>query len=105
MKKNQIHLENNINIRKEESECMDINYVPLEKFSDKADNSIYKLVIIAANRAKEIAAGKPVLLETPKSDKPTTIALEEIAAGKVQYKKIKDKILKLKEDIKQEVQT
>jgi len=65
---------------------MDINYVPLEKLLDKADNSIYKLVIIAANRAKEIASGKPLLLETPKSDKPTTIALEEIAAGKVRCK-------------------
>ena len=59
----------------------------LEKLLDRADNSIYKLVLISAKRAKEIVAGKPVLLETPKSAKPTTIALEEITAGKVQYKK------------------
>ncbi len=73
---------------------MDTIYVPLEKLLDKSDNSIYKLVIIAATRAKEIAAGKLVLLESPKSDKPTTIALEEIAAGKVFYKKGENKILK-----------
>lgn len=65
---------------------MDTNYVPLEKLLDKSDNSIYKLVIIAA--------GKLVLLESPKSDKPTTIALEEIATGKVFYKKGENKILK-----------
>jgi len=57
--------------------------IAVEKLLGKADNSIYKLVALAAKRAQEISAGKPILLETTKSDKPTTIALEEIAAGKV----------------------
>lgn len=45
--------------------------------------SIYKLVIIAARRAKELSEGAPKLIETD-SKKVTTIALEEILQGKIQ---------------------
>ncbi len=45
--------------------------------------SIYKLVIIAARRAKELAEGAPKLIETD-AKKVTTIALEEIRQGKIQ---------------------
>ncbi|MBV9849606.1 MAG: DNA-directed RNA polymerase subunit omega [Armatimonadetes bacterium] len=44
--------------------------------------SRYSLVVLAAKRAKQIKEGAPVLIETP-STNPLTIALEEIAAGKV----------------------
>jgi DNA-directed RNA polymerase subunit omega len=44
--------------------------------------SRYSLVVIAAKRAKQIKEGAPVLIETA-STNPLTIALEEIAAGKV----------------------
>jgi len=44
--------------------------------------SRYSLVVIAAKRAKQIKEGSPVLIETA-STNPLTIALEEIAAGKV----------------------
>jgi DNA-directed RNA polymerase subunit omega len=50
----------------------------------KQCKSAYKLVILAAKRAKEIAEGSPPLVETDKK-KITSIALEEILAGKVQY--------------------
>lgn len=44
--------------------------------------SRYSLVILAAKRAKQIKEGAPVLIDTD-STNPLTIALEEIAAGKV----------------------
>lgn len=44
--------------------------------------SRYSLVVIAAKRAKQIKEGAPILIETA-STNPLTIALEEIAAGKV----------------------
>lgn len=44
--------------------------------------SKYSLVVLAAKRAKQIKSGAPRLIETD-SVNPLTIALEEIAAGKV----------------------
>jgi DNA-directed RNA polymerase omega subunit len=61
--------------------------IPLEKLLEKADGSIYKLVIITSKRALEIAEGQPKLVEKTTSHKPSMIALDEIIAGKVQYKK------------------
>lgn len=66
-------------------------YVPLEKLLDKSNGSGYKLVILAAKRALEIAEGQPKLVEADSSMKPSSIALEEIAQGKVQVKKSKAK--------------
>jgi DNA-directed RNA polymerase subunit omega len=51
----------------------------------KRCSSIYRLVILAAKRAKEIADGAPPLVHTPQR-KVTSIALEEILQGKVLYK-------------------
>lgn len=64
-------------------------YIDLEKLLDKTDGSIYKLVIMAYKRALEIAEGQPHLVEINSSAKPSTLALEEIAQGKVRYKKVK----------------
>ncbi len=61
-------------------------YVPLETMLDKTEYSIYKLVILAAKRALEIADGQPALVDVIKGTKPSTIALLEIAAGKIIYK-------------------
>ncbi|MCM8795590.1 MAG: DNA-directed RNA polymerase subunit omega [Candidatus Omnitrophica bacterium] len=61
-------------------------YVALEKLLDKSDKSVYKLVILAAKRALEIAEGQPKLVEVDSAVKPSTVALYEIAAGKVKYK-------------------
>jgi len=66
-------------------------YVALEKLLDKSCESIYKLVILASKRALEIAEGQPKLVEVNASMKPSTIALYEIAAGKVRCKKAKQK--------------
>ena len=51
----------------------------------KRCGSIYRLVILASKRAKEIAEGAPALVETPHR-KVTSVALEEILQGKVLYK-------------------
>jgi len=64
-------------------------YVPLERLLDKSNNSVYKLVILASKRALEIAEGQPKLVDTNATTKPSTIALYEIADGKVQSKKVK----------------
>lgn len=64
-------------------------YIALEGLLDKADGSVYKLVNLASKRALEIAEGQPKLVNSSASVKPSTIALLEIAAGKVQYKKTK----------------
>ena len=59
-------------------------YMPVEKIF-KGSESIYKLTIIAARRAVELNNGANKLIKTSTS-KFSTIALEEIAAGKVKYK-------------------
>lgn len=64
-------------------------YVALESLLDKSGGSIYKLVILASKRALEIAEGQPKLVEVDSSTKPSSIALSEIAEGKLKYQKIK----------------
>ena len=48
----------------------------------KRSRSIYKLIVVAAKRAKELAEGAPKFVEMD-SKKATTIALEEIRQGKI----------------------
>lgn len=59
-------------------------HVPIEDLLGKC-GSIYKLVLLAAKRAKELADGAPPLIETSQR-KVTSLALEEILQGKVLYK-------------------
>ncbi|MBI4972959.1 MAG: DNA-directed RNA polymerase subunit omega [Candidatus Omnitrophica bacterium] len=64
-------------------------YVALEDLIDKSNMSIYKLVIMASKRSLEIAEGQPKMVVTNSSTKPSTVALYEIAAGKLECKKLK----------------
>lgn len=57
--------------------------VPIEEILDKTDSK-FRLVIIAAKRSKQVNRGAPPLIQT-RSVKPTYIALEELAAGCVDY--------------------
>ena len=57
---------------------------PIDELLPRAGGSVYKLVRMAANRALELADGKPALIAKIKTDKLTTIALEEIAQGKIE---------------------
>ncbi|MBI4227035.1 MAG: DNA-directed RNA polymerase subunit omega [Candidatus Omnitrophica bacterium] len=60
-------------------------YIPIEPLLEKV-GSIYKLVIIAARRALELNDGAPRLVDADAKAKPSTVALAEIAAGKVSVK-------------------
>ncbi len=57
--------------------------VPLEELLERCP-SIYKLVVMAARRAKQLTEGAPKLVEGD-FRKVTTAALEEIRQGKVVY--------------------
>jgi len=52
---------------------------------EQAIDSKYKLVILAAKRAKQIKEGAKPLVPPSDSSNPLTIALEEIAAQKIRY--------------------
>ena len=56
---------------------------PLEQLLTHVDSK-YRLVIIAARRAKQLMRGAEYLI-APKSSKVTYIAMEEIGAGKLAY--------------------
>ena len=60
--------------------------LPIEKLLPKADHSIYSLVSLAANRALELSDGRRCLAEDVDTEKFTTMALHEIAQGKVMLK-------------------
>ena len=64
-----------------------MSYVPIQDLLSKTD-SIYKLVILASKRALELNSGARKLVEGD-SEKVSTIALEEIAQGKVRIQKAK----------------
>ena len=59
-------------------------YVPLENLLNKSNGSVYKLVILAAKRALEIAEGQPKLIKVSDSIKPSTVALMEIYDDKIE---------------------
>ncbi len=67
-----------------------MGYRGREKLLDKSMGSIYKLVILASKRALEIAEGQPRLVEDDLTVKPSTVALHEIEAGKIEAKKAKE---------------
>ncbi|HMM19427.1 MAG TPA: DNA-directed RNA polymerase subunit omega [Selenomonadales bacterium] len=60
---------------------------PLDALLKKVDCK-YTLAVFAAKRAREIMSGACPLVES-KSNKPVTIALEEIAQGKIRYQRTK----------------
>ncbi len=62
-----------------------MSYVPVQDLLAKTD-SIYKLVVLASKRAVELNAGAPRLVEAD-GEKISSIALEEIAQGKVKIEK------------------
>ena len=55
--------------------------ITIEDCLDKISNR-FELTLAATNRARQISAGSSPLVETDR-DKPTVVALREIAAGKV----------------------
>ena len=55
--------------------------ITVEDCMHQVDN-IFEMILMAAKRAKKIANGAEVLVER-ENDKPTVIALREIAAGEI----------------------
>ena len=58
----------------------------LDQLLPNAGDSVFRLTRMAMLRALEIHGGKPPLVEFSLTDKPTTIALREIAQGKIVFK-------------------
>jgi DNA-directed RNA polymerase subunit omega len=64
-------------------------HIHIEKLIGAGKGSIYKLVILAAKRALQLADGDKPLVDKP-SDKVLDTALKEIAEGKICIK-VKEK--------------
>lgn len=62
--------------------------LPIENLLPKANHSVYSLVSMAATRALELSDGRRCLAENVSSEKITTMALEEIAQGKIVLKEV-----------------
>ena len=58
-----------------------MEYVPIEKLLEQSNGSLYKLVIMLARRARQIAGGEKAFIDKPNPDKPLRTALEEIRRG------------------------
>ena len=56
---------------------------PLEALLDRVENK-YALVIVAAKRARQLKDGALPMVDIDSSN-PVTLALEEIAAGKIRF--------------------
>ncbi|MBI4245665.1 MAG: DNA-directed RNA polymerase subunit omega [Candidatus Rokubacteria bacterium] len=56
----------------------------LEQALNKVSNR-YLLVVLSAKRARQINRGAPARVES-QAKKPTSVALEEISAAKVEYR-------------------
>lgn len=59
----------------------------LDSLVSKVDSK-YTLVTLAAKRAREIMSGDPTTAES-KSNKPVTLALEEISQHKITFERTK----------------
>lgn len=56
---------------------------PLEALLDRVENK-YALVIVAAKRARQLKEGALPMVDVD-SGNPVTVALEEVAAGKIRF--------------------
>jgi len=61
-------------------------YPPVEQLLDQSGGSLYKLVILASKRVKELNAGAGKLVAAKPQIKLPVVALEEIRKGKVRIK-------------------
>ncbi|MDD4294738.1 MAG: DNA-directed RNA polymerase subunit omega [Candidatus Omnitrophica bacterium] len=58
---------------------------PFVRFLDASEGSVYKLTVLAAKRALQLADGDASLIDKP-SDKVLDAALQEIGQGKIRVK-------------------
>ncbi|MGB7604308.1 MAG: DNA-directed RNA polymerase subunit omega [Lutisporaceae bacterium] len=60
-------------------------YPTLRALLEKIDSK-YTLVVAVSKRARQIVEGQPKLTKTP-SNKPVTVAVNEIAEGRIGYER------------------
>jgi len=63
-----------------------MSYVPIESLLKNTNGSMYKLVILASQRALELGAGSEKLVKTIPNTKITSIALKEIVEQKITFR-------------------
>ena len=78
-------------------------YQPLENLLPKSGGSVYRLIRLASKRAGELADNKPNLIDAPSSQKLTTVALREIACGKVVLQSVADEFKPKQEKISKSI--
>jgi DNA-directed RNA polymerase subunit omega len=71
--------------------------ITVEDCLDKVENR-FELVMVASKRARQIATGGKDPLVPEEGDKPTVLALREIAEGRID----KEHILKVEDEVVQE---
>ncbi|HET8710134.1 MAG TPA: DNA-directed RNA polymerase subunit omega [Spongiibacteraceae bacterium] len=71
--------------------------ITVEDCLDKVENR-FELVMVASKRARQIAVGGKDPLVPEEGDKPTVLALREIADGRID----RTQILKVEEEVAQE---
>ena len=82
--------------------------IPSFKELKEVADSRYELAILVSKRARKIIDGNPALVDTD-SEKPVTVAIEEIMAGKIKFgEKLSDseyeaKVAEEKENLIQEI--
>jgi DNA-directed RNA polymerase subunit omega len=65
-----------------------MSFPPLEKSLEQISNR-YLLVVLAAKRSRQLNRGAPAQVEV-KRKKWTTVALDEVIAGKIQQKRAEE---------------
>jgi DNA-directed RNA polymerase subunit omega len=71
--------------------------ITVEDCLDKVDNR-FELVMVASKRARQIAVGGKDPLVPEDGDKPTVLALREIAEGRID----KEQILRVEDEVQEE---
>ncbi|KAJ6644854.1 DNA-directed RNA polymerase subunit omega [Pseudolycoriella hygida] len=66
--------------------------ITIEDCAEKV-NDRFKLVALAAQRAKDINSGSPITIANDRGDKATVLALREIAAGHVTISALRAELL------------
>lgn len=73
--------------------------ITVEDCLDKVDNR-FELVMVASKRARQIAVGGKDPLVAEEGDKPTVLALREIADGCID----REQIMRVEEEVREEQQ-
>lgn len=73
--------------------------ITVEDCLDKVDNR-FELVMVASKRARQLAIGGKDPLVPEEGDKPTVLALREIAEGRID----REQILRVEDEVKEEQQ-